>query len=187
VTIEQDRKEVFAWFGAASYYAQCVEVELWIVRLFAFRKGNPWPDDAQWRTIESEPLTMGKLLARVADDVGITQEERKVLLDCVKQRNWLSHNYWEHRSHLLASPDDCRRAIDELCDLCDLFKSGDKIACDVSTRVRRELGISEELVQHLADEYVRRLADGYRSETILDDLEARLRRLPTDVQTRKAR
>ena len=32
-----DRKEVFAWFGAAAYHAQCVEEELWIARLFLAR------------------------------------------------------------------------------------------------------------------------------------------------------
>ena len=59
---EEQRKEVFAWFGAASYYAQCVEVELWIARLVLVREDYPEPTDQEWQQFESEKLTMNRLL-----------------------------------------------------------------------------------------------------------------------------
>jgi hypothetical protein len=35
------RKEVFAWFGAAAYYAQCFEVELHSLLLLTYRLNHP--------------------------------------------------------------------------------------------------------------------------------------------------
>ena len=55
------RKDVFAWFGAASYHAQCVEVELIIARLLLARRGASDPSADEWQKIEAEKRTMGGL------------------------------------------------------------------------------------------------------------------------------
>jgi hypothetical protein len=174
---QEQRKEVFAWFGAASYYAQCVEVELWIARLALVRERDPCPQKWEWERIEGEPLTMGKLMRLVEKGIGLEATELEALRACLEKRNWLSHDYWMQRSHLLASCEGCREAVDELVNLCDLFKKGDEVAREVSKRIRARVGISEHLVQELQDEYVRRLKSGELREAILQDQEDRLKRL----------
>jgi hypothetical protein len=52
-------KEVFAWYGAAAYYAQCIEVELIIGRLFLARRRTPQLSDAEWGKINRDKRTMG--------------------------------------------------------------------------------------------------------------------------------
>ena len=174
---EQDRKEVFAWFGGASYYAQCVEVELWIARLFLLRENGPRPRDDEWQRFETEPLTMGRLLGLVQTGIGLESAEMEVLETCLKKRNWLSHKYWEERSHLLASSAGCDQAVAELADLCEVFKRGDEVARGLSARIRAQIGVSEQWVKELQDEYVERLRGGESHETILQDQEERLKRL----------
>ncbi|MBI2190522.1 MAG: hypothetical protein HYU36_00890 [Planctomycetes bacterium] len=171
---EQQRKEVFAWFGAASYYAQCVEVELWIARLVLVREDKPWPEEAEWQSLESKPFTMGRLLRLVEEEIGLESAEREILQACLEKRNWLSHGYWGQRSHLLASSEGCRQAMDELADLCQVFRRGDEVARKVSERIRARVGISEDLVQELQDEYVQRLKGGESHEVILQDQEDRM-------------
>src|SRR5262245_53136342 len=91
---EERRKEVFAWFGAASYYAQCVEVELWIARLTLAREGEPYPQEQAWERIEGKALTMGQLMRLIERTVGLEAAELETLQSCLEKRNWLSHDYW---------------------------------------------------------------------------------------------
>lgn len=178
---EQERKEVFAWFGAASYYAQCVEVELRIARLFLVRKDEPWPKEQEWQRVEGERLTMGGLLRLVESGIELRSAERETLQACLEKRNWLSHAYWEERSHLLVSSESRSRAVEELAELCEMFQRGDEVACRLSARIRAKVGVSEDLVRKLQDEYIQRLASGESRESILQDQEDRMRRLSAKV------
>jgi hypothetical protein len=178
---QQQRKEVFAWFGAASYYAQCVEVELWIARLTLVRECDPYPQEREWERIEGEALTMGKLMWLVERGIGLDAAELEALQTCLEKRNWLSHDYWMQRSHLLESSKGCREAVEELADLCDVFKRGDEVARAVSQRIRARVGISEHLVQALQDEYVQRLQSGESHEAILREQEERFTQLSTHI------
>ena len=174
---ELERKEVFAWFGAASYFAQCVEVELWIARLFLVREHEPLADEERWRRLETERLTMGKLLRIVKRGIELDSAGRETLIACLEKRNWLSHSYWEQRSHLLASSEGCCQAVEELASLCEMFQKGDVVAQRLSARIRARLGVSENLVRGFADEYVQRLRGGEEREAILQDQEERIGRL----------
>lgn len=178
---EQQRKEVFAWFGAASYYAQCLEVELWIARLLLVREHEPWPEEREWQRLESERLTMGKLLRLVERGIGLDCAEQETLQTCLEKRNWLSHAYWEQRSHLLVSSEGCSQAADELADLCKMFKRGDGVACRLSAQIRARLGISEKLHRELQDEYLQRLHGGESHVTILQDQRERMKRLSARI------
>jgi hypothetical protein len=184
---EEQRKEVFAWFGAASYYAQCVEVELWIARLVLVRKDDREPTDPEWQRLESEKLTMNGLLRLVQKGIELETAEMEALEICRKKRNWLAHDYWMERSHLLVSSEGCTQAVDELANLCEIFKRGDEVARGVSTRIRARLGISEHLVQELQDEYVQRLRAGESHEAILQDQEKRMKELSARIAGTQAR
>jgi hypothetical protein len=148
-----------------------------LARLALVHERDPSPQ--QWERIEGAALTMGKLMRLVEEQIGLQAAELEVLKACLEKRNWLSHDYWEQRSHLLASSEGCCEAVDELADLCDLFKKGDEVARVVSKRIRARVGISEQLVQGLQDEYVQRLRSGESREGILQDQEERLKRLST--------
>jgi len=158
-----------------------VEVELWLARLVLVREEEPWPEEEEWEPFESEPLTMGRLLRLVERGIGLENAEREMLQVCLEKRNWLFHGYWEQRSHLLASSEGCRQAVDELADLCQLFKQGDKVARGVSARIRARVGISEDLVRKVQEEYVQRLQGGESHEAIFQDLEARMKRLSARI------
>lgn len=179
---EQERKEVFAWFGAASYYAQCVEVELRIARLFLARKDEPWLKEQEWQRVESERLTMGRLLGLLERGIELRSAERETLQACLDKRNWLSHAYWEQRSHLLASSDgrSCH-AVEARAELCEAFQKGDEVARSLSARIRAKVGVSEDMVRTLQNEYIQRLKNGESRELILQDLENRMKSLSAQI------
>jgi len=171
---EAYRKDIFAWYGAASYYAQCVEVEMWIARLFLARTERDNRTDQEWEELENKKLTMGCLLNIIKGKIKLTDYENEVLDNCCKLRNWLNHHYWEQRCDQLSSIDSCRRAIDELTELCGYFKICDSIAQKISARVRKSIGISEKIVRKIQKEYIQRLMSGESSEEILNSIEDRL-------------
>lgn len=120
---------------------------------------------------------MGGLLKFVRELGDIKEDEYDLLKKCVERRNYLAHNFWCERSGLLATSDGCEQAVDKLEKLCDLFKRGNEVAERISARLRKQAGISEAVVKHLQDEFVKRLEAGEAQEEILHDLEARLIRL----------
>lgn len=181
-----ERKEVLAWFGAASYYAQCLEVELSIVLMLMSSRGSEEPTAAEWERIEAERHTMGGLLRFVKNGLRLEDNECKILTQCLERRNYLAHDFWYERSHLLATSGGCRKAQEELEGLCDLFKSGDATAANISQRLRVECGISESLVQRIQQEFVSRLHAGEPQETIFGDMDASLRQLSARGRTGKS-
>ena len=131
--------------------------------------------------MESERLTMGGLLRLVESGIELRSDERETLQACIDKRNWLSHAYWEQRSHLLASSDGRSHAVEELAEVCEMFQRGDEVAPRLSARIRAKVGISEDLVRKLQEEYVQRLKGGESRELILQDLEDRMKRLSAQV------
>lgn len=187
MSAEEERKEVFAWFGAASYYAQCVEKELLIARLMMARGDDEEPSEEEWERIENERRTMGGLLRFVRQGVSLEADEDRVLKECLEKRNYLAHDFWYECSHLLATTEGCKKALNELGRLCDLLKEGNEIGQRISARVRAEVGISEAVVQRLQEEFAERLRTGEPQKTILEDLKARMKRLSARVAELKSR
>jgi hypothetical protein len=161
------RKEVFAWYGAAAYYAQCVEVELIIARLFLARLHTPQLSDAEWENISREKRTMGGLLKLLSSELQLEDSETALLTACLEDRNFLAHDYWYRRSSLLVTPDGCQRAVSELQEICERLKQGNMVTERIAKRIRARLGISEEMVHKLQTEFLDGLRSGESENLIL--------------------
>jgi len=162
------RKEVFAWFGTAVYYAQCVEVELIIARLFFARRGASEPSDEEWQKIEGEKRTLGNLLQFLRKQIEVGQEEVEVLNQCLGDRNFIVHDYWYRRSSLLATPSGCEDVIAELQQMAERLKRGNAIAEAISRRVRAQVGIDEASVRQVQHEFITRLCEGELEDAIIE-------------------
>jgi hypothetical protein len=162
------RKEVFARFGAAAYYAQCVEVELILARLCLARRGDSEPTAEEWQRIETEKRTMGGLLQFLRSQVKFDEEETHLLSNCIRDRNFLAHDYWYRRSSLLATPSGCEKLIAELQEICERLQKANATAEMISKRVRAQVGIAEVVVRQLQDDFVRRLQQGESEDAIIE-------------------
>ena len=162
------RKEAFAWFGAAVYYAQCVEVELIIARLFLAGRGLSDPSEGEWQKIEGEKRTMGSLLQVLMSRIELGQNEAELLKECLIDRNFLTHDFWYRRSNLLATPSGCEELIRELQQMCERLKRANAIAETISGRVRAQLGIDEAMIRKLQDDFINRLQSGEPEDAIIE-------------------
>jgi hypothetical protein len=162
------RKEVFAWYGAAAYHAQCVEAELIIARLFLVRRRTPQPSDAETGRIDRDKRTMGGLLKLLTSELELDEGEAALLNTCLEDRNFLAHDYWYRRSGLLFTPQGCHTAVTELQEMSERLQKGNTVAEGISKRIRASLGISEELVHKLQAEFIDGLRSGESEDQILE-------------------
>jgi hypothetical protein len=161
------RKEVFAWFGAAAFYAQCVEVELIIARLALARRGSE-PTAEDWQRIETERRTMGALLLFIRKEIPLSDGDLEVLESAVRDRNFLAHDFWYQRSTLLATNSGCENLITELQVMSQRLKAANDAGERVSAMARAAAGIDEEVVQRVQREFRERLARGELADGVVE-------------------
>jgi hypothetical protein len=74
------------------------------------------------------------------------------LSGAVARRNFLAHEFWYERLHLMMSAEGMGRLIDELGGDVDLFSVLDRDLAAILSQHRRSLGISDEQVEaHIAE------------------------------------
>lgn len=159
------RKEVFAWYGAAAYYSQCIEVEFIIARLFLARRRTPQFSETEMDKIEIDKRTMGGLLKLLTAE--LKADEAALLNRCLEDRNFLAHDYWYRRSGLLFTPEGCHTAVSELREMSERLKKGNAVAEGISKRIRASLGIPKDLVHKLQTEFRDGLRSGESADQIL--------------------
>lgn len=104
MSYDDPKKDVFAHFGAAVYFAHCVETSMQhIVFAFEFRaSANPnWTKQEYEQEFDRfdescRALTFGSLRNRVRPFI---PDDLFVALDAAKKkRDWLAHGYWYDRA-----------------------------------------------------------------------------------------
>jgi len=155
------RKEVFAWYGGAAYYAQCFEVELGILLVLCSRvkhgdmSGRELDDLEEWMSKK----TLGALLRELEKHVEISSDFRELLEGYRDKRNYLVHQFFFAHSADMMNRDGCSRMIEELKELSQEFQAADRIASTMHERMRQIAGVDEDALQR----YVTDLLQEYRS------------------------
>lgn len=122
----EQRRETFAWFGAASYRAQCVEKQLAILLASTY---NPEflrtrPELRDHFFDRELGKTMGQLVAALRSRISVAIDLEDRLNRAAKLRNWLAHDYfWERAIDILKRGGrakmiaELRAAADDLGEL----------------------------------------------------------------------
>jgi len=107
-------REVYARFGAAYYYSECLHRGLcnaYAVAPFVNREGITGPRIDE-RLNEAFSMTLGALVEALRP---WTSDELHVSLqDAARRRNFLAHHFWFQRSHLMFSNDTLESLVEEL-------------------------------------------------------------------------
>ena len=148
-----DPKEPYAFFGLAVYFAQCFEQSA-IVLLLVLRasgvkglKGNTY--DEVLSALDRE--TMGGLIRclKAVVDVGSTLEER--MSELLQKRNYLAHHFFERNSLRLLSESGRRAILDELRQIAQAFRDGDRILVGFYEPLFAKFGIEHEEIERELD------------------------------------
>lgn len=141
-------RELYAMFGLAYYQSECLHRELCMT--FAV-SGLP-PRDLITRPRVEEllaqaySLTLGDVAAKLK---GVLPAELYAELQtAVETRNVLAHRFWFERAHLMFNVENVRQLVAELNGYAGLFDRLDARVSAWAAPKRRELGVTQEVIQH---------------------------------------
>jgi len=118
-------RELFARFGRAYYYADCLHRGL--CNLYSLSR---IPDRGPVTRLRVEEhlrdafsLTLGQVVRSLQPDLSPALVQR--LDEAIEQRNFLAHHFWYERAHLMPSVDGIEQMIAEIDVFTELFQAVD--------------------------------------------------------------
>ncbi|MGB0911633.1 MAG: hypothetical protein ACPGYT_14835 [Nitrospirales bacterium] len=145
-------REVFAHFGRAYYFTDCLHRQLANMRAV---KVFSQPEDVLRTRIEEElkrsfEMTLGQLFQVTRDVIDNCHHAR--LETAVAKRNFLAHHFWFERSHLMFSEAGLQEMIGELNTLAEEFHSLDEVITSEFGPAQERFGITEEVATSALNE-----------------------------------
>jgi hypothetical protein len=140
-------REVYARFGLAYYLSECLHRELCMILAWSELPSRDLitRPRVEERLAYAFSLTLGDVAAKLE---GVLPAELSgALREAVDRRNFLAHHFWFERAHLMFSVENVSELISELNKDAELFDSLDTKISKWSESKRRELGLTDEVVQ----------------------------------------
>ena len=125
-------REVYAHYGLAMYWAQCLEQSIFQHLLFfdhfpkavkTYTTAEDWVAAIDRYEARELKQTMGRLIYRLREAGQTTSSIEQLLDRALKNRNWLAHAYFSDRAVDFMSPGGRDRMLEELAALKDHFVS----------------------------------------------------------------
>ena len=142
----QQRREVFASFGVAMYYAQCLEHQLGLMLASMcnrqFLEVPPEDRDALYDRELSK--TLGQMVRTLKNTISISPTLEDRLKKAVDIRNWLAHRYFCERAREILSLREQEYMISELQEQADFLQALDREFTEIMEKWMERLGVSKE-------------------------------------------
>jgi hypothetical protein len=147
--VDDDPKEIYAFFGLAAYSAQLLEQGLLnlLVGVRILGKQVPTWGDVRGLYEEADQKSLGQLLKTVGEATPFDPALVVRLDEALKKRNYLIHHFFVDHSEDLLSTVGRRRMIDELREIIALFKAVDPQVDDLWLAIWSRYGFSEDRIQ----------------------------------------
>ena len=143
------RREVFARFGLAMYYAQCLEQQLGLMLASMYNRRflevSPEARDALYDRELSK--TLGRMAENLKNTIGIPPTLKDRLNEAVRIRNGLAHGYFYKRSGEILSLRGREKMISELQGRADFLQALDKEFTEIMEKWMSHLGVLKEDVR----------------------------------------
>jgi hypothetical protein len=157
----EHHKTVYAHFGLALYFAQCLEHGLVNALVYLdlipnhprpVRTLNEWTSSFDGFMDKQFENTLGQLIARLRKIASVPDELRAKLIDAIKTRNWLAHDYFRERALEWVSQEGRDRMIAELEECQKKFLEADRLLDATGKPVREKYGFTDERLQQAYEE-----------------------------------
>lgn len=144
----EQMKEMYAYFGLASYLAQCFEYSLGVFILVHNKLTKPGFTGRDFEELEKvlHKKTMGNLLNDLKKYVTIKPDDSKIMDNALERRNYLTHHFFYTRAAYMMSQAGVDKMIEELKDIANDFKVADAAIVAMYTKITKLLGMTDEMV-----------------------------------------
>lgn len=154
-------REVYAHYGLAMYWAQCLEQSIFQHLLFfdhfpkaleAYTTPENWAEEFDRYEVRELSQTMGKLIRRLREVGQPTESVEVALARALKSRNWLAHGYFADRAIEFTDSEGRQDMIEELDELRESFRCCAEELDAVSLPAARNLGFTDEMLEKVQAE-----------------------------------
>ena len=144
-----DQKEVYAFFGLASYTGQCLEKGLVNFAMAYKLLDENALNQEQWLSLYDglNSKTFGCLLRSVKKRVNMPEVIERYLAKALKRRNWMAHDFFYDRAMHFCDEEGMRQMISELRELIYLFHVTDRLLDTVYMDVWATFGVTQEWIE----------------------------------------
>ncbi len=156
----QLRREAFAHFGRAMYYAQCLEqqLELMLASMYNRQFFEVPPEDRDAFYDRELKKTLGQRVKDIQKRTNVPPALKQRLEKAVDIRNRLAHKYFYERSRHIHLIEGMEEMISELQDMIEFFDELDQEFTELCVKfMKNNFGISKE---HIEAETARFIRDG---------------------------
>ena len=145
----RQNREVFARFGVALYFAQCLEQQIGLMLSTMYNRNLMLASPEERDTILDEVLskTLGQMEKDLKSKNVLPSTLEPRLREAVKLRNWLAHRYFYDRAVEMLTKHGREHMIVELQRKADFLKELDEEFTCIQKQWRRKMGISDEHMQ----------------------------------------
>lgn len=154
-------KTVYAHFGAAVYFAQCLEHGLVNALVYVDLIPNPprpirtreeWASAVDGFMDRHFERTLGQMIADLRRVTGVPDELASRLGTALKTRNWLVHDYFRERATEWFTREGRERMIAELEECRKSLLEADRLLDATFEPVREKHGFTDERLQQAYEE-----------------------------------
>ncbi len=157
-------REVFAYFGRATFTAQCLEQAI-IQNLVFFdhfpkaigtiKDKETWT--ARFDSFEAAELrrTLGMLIKRLRAEGQVTTSIEEHLDEVLEKRNWLAHRYFNERAVEFSQTDGRAKMLEELQDVYDLFRKVEVMINEITRPVSLKYGMTDEILDQITSDMIK--------------------------------
>jgi hypothetical protein len=154
--INGQHRLIYAYFGLAIYYCQCLEetftIMLWTHRIFKKRAKTNKEVNEIINAFENSKKTMGMLLKELKQCYRIPQDTIDDLNKILETRNFLIHNYFKVEIQKVYSDVGRKEMINFFCDFTDQTKTIDDQLKSYYRNYTDRLGLTEERINEMVNE-----------------------------------
>lgn len=145
----QQRREVFARFGLAMYYAQCLEQQIGMMLASMYNKKflEVRPEDRDEFFDREIVKTLGRMAKDLENKARVSPALNERLCHAVKTRNWLAHDYFYQRIGEINSSEGREKMIYELQEKADFLQELDQEFTDTMYKWMEQFGITKEAIE----------------------------------------
>jgi hypothetical protein len=146
---EEQHREVYAYFGHAAYWSQCLETTLTNILICDGRIHGTarTAEDVDALETSLQKLPLGPLIKRVSERVQFTSGTEELIKRALSKRNFLMHRFFRERAWEFATVEGRHRMLDELREIQAWLCSADKAAHALQMALVSVLGITPELLE----------------------------------------
>jgi hypothetical protein len=141
-------KEVFTYFGLASYQAQCVERQLAVLLATAFGPGIRNVTSSEYDELLEGLFkkTLGTLIRTLQESAELSKDFEQILHRALKKRNWLMHHFFWDRAGHFALKKGRQHMIEELQEIADELGLLDTMLIAIGRAWSASIGLTDEKI-----------------------------------------